>query len=136
MSNQITGLVAAMQWNGRIQAALTKAAERGADDPRLHVALGLRRLLAPKLLGHDAEQALTHFEFAAELLQDDERPAVFAAMASYLQRKRQQALTWLQRAVERNPANTFARVVLERVRRDERDPFGRDVTTAEAATAK
>jgi hypothetical protein len=76
------------------------------------------------LLGHDPERALEHFELAARALADDERPAVFAAMASYLQRKRLQAVAWLEQAVARNPKNSFARVVLQRVRRDEGDPFG------------
>lgn len=133
LSQRITGLGTALQWNTRIQEALAKAAAQNRDDPRLHVALGLRKLLAPKLLGHDPEGALRHFEFAAGALVDDERPAVFAAMASYLQKKRQQAVGWLERAVERNSANVFARVVLQRLRRDEPDPFGRDVTDDEAA---
>ena len=136
MSQHITGLGAALQWNPRIQAALAQAIERGRDNPRLQVALGLRKLLAPKLLGHDPGRALEHFEFAARALADDERPAVFAAMASYLQRRRQQAVAWLEQAVARNPNNSFARVVLQRVRRDEPDPFGRDVTLEEVAAAK
>lgn len=136
MSQRITGLGTALQWNARIQEALARAAERRRDDPRLHVALGLRKLLAPKLLGHDPEAALRHFEFAAAALVDDERPAVFAAMASHLQKKRRQAVGWLERAVERNPANVFARVVLRRLVRDEDDPFGRHVTDEEAAAAR
>lgn len=135
LSQQITGLATALQWNGAIAAALTKAAERAADDPQLHVALGLKKLLAPRLFGHDPDGALTHFEYAAKA-GDDERPAVFAAMASYLQQKREQAIGWLERAVAANPANTFARVVLRRLRRGEADPFGRDVSAAEVAAAK
>jgi tetratricopeptide (TPR) repeat protein len=110
--------------------------QRAQDDPQLHVVMGLRLLMAPSLLGHDPERALEHFDFAARALADDERPAVFAAMASYLQRKRQQAVAWLEQAVARNPKNSFARVVLQRVRRDEGDPFGRDVSVAEAAASK
>jgi len=136
MSHRITGLGSALQWNGRIQQALAKAAERAKDDPQLHVALGLRKLLVPKFLGQDADKALEHFEFAARQLLDDERPAVFAAMANLLQQKRQQAIDWLTQAVQRNPQNTFARVVLARVQRGEPDPFGRDVTAAEASSTK
>lgn len=136
LSQRITGLGAALQWNARIQQALAGAIERTKDDPRLHIALGLRKLLAPKLLGHDPQRALEHFEFAARSLADDERPAVFAAMASWLQKKRLQAIDWLEQAVARNPDNLFARVVLKRVRRDEPDPFGRDVSDDEAAAAK
>lgn len=136
LSQRITGLASALQWNGRIQDALRLAGERAADNPHLHVALGLRRLLAPKLLGHDPGKALEHFEFASRALPEDERPAVFAAMASYLQHKRQQAIGWLEQAVARNPQNRFARVVLRRLRAGEDDPFGRDVTAAEAAATK
>jgi len=136
MSQHITGLATALQWNGRIQEALQKAGERARDNPHLHVALGLRKLLAPKLLGHDPAAALAHFEFAAKALGDDERPAVFAAMASALQQKRLQAIGWLEQAVARNPQNRFARVVLRRVQAGETDAFARDVTAAEAAATK
>lgn len=136
MCQHITGIGAALQWNARVEAALAAAGERGRDDPRLHTMLGLRKLLAPRLLGHDPERALAHFEFAAGALADDERPAVFAAMASYLQKKRQQAVHWLEQAVARNPENAFARVVLQRVRRDEPEPFARDVSEAEAAASR
>ncbi len=136
MSQHITGLGTALQWNPRIEAALARSGERGRDNPQLHTLLGLRKLLAPRLLGNDPAQALTHFEFAARALADDERPAVFAAMASYLQQKRQQAVAWLEQAVARNPNNTFARIVLRRVRRDEPEPFGRDVTAEEIAATK
>jgi hypothetical protein len=122
MSQQITGLATALQWNGKIGQALEQAAERARDNPYLHIALGARKLLAPRWFGHDPDGALEHFEFAAEAV-DDERPAVFAAMASYLQ-------------LARNPNNKFARVVLQRLRRGEDDPFGRDVTEAEIADAK
>ena len=136
LSQRITGITTAMQWNSRIQAALKKAGELAADDPQLHVALGLRKLLAPKFFGHDAGKALEHFEFAAKTLALDERPAVFAAMATWLQQKRTVAIGWLEQAVARNPQNEFARVVLRRLRAGEADPFGRDVTTAEAAATK
>lgn len=136
MSHRITGLASALQWNGKIQQALGKAAERCQDDPQLHTALGLRKLLAPPFLGQDLGRALDHFEFAAKALLDDERPAVFAAMTSFLQQKQEQALAWLEQAVQRNPDNLFAKAVLARLRRGEPDPFGRDVTPAEANAAK
>jgi cytochrome c-type biogenesis protein CcmH/NrfG len=135
MSQHITGIGSALQWNSRIENALLAAGERGRDNPRLHTVLGLRKLLAPSLFGGDPQAALQHFEFAAKALADDERPAVFAAMASYLQQKRQQAVAWLEQAVARNPNNVFARVVLQRVRRDEPEPFARDVSADEAAAA-
>jgi len=135
MSQHITGLGTALQWNGKIASALTAAGKLIADDPQLHVALGLRKLLAPTWLGNDPDKALEHFEFA-DKADNDERPAVFAAMASYLQQKRQQAISWLERAVKKNPENKFARVVLQRLRRGEDNPFGRKVTEAEIAAAK
>ncbi|MEZ6037614.1 MAG: hypothetical protein R3F29_09045 [Planctomycetota bacterium] len=135
MSQRITGLSAALQWNGKIVEALQKAGDKAGEDPSLHTALGLRKMLAPTWFGHDPAAALEHFTFAAEA-SDDERPAVFAAMATYLQHKRQQAIAWLQRAVAKNPDNKFARVVLQRLRRGEEDPFGRDVTASELAAAK
>lgn len=136
MSQQITGLGSALQWNGKIQDALRLAGERAPDNPHLHVALGLRKLLAPRWLGQDPAKALEHFEFADRGLAADERPAVFAAMASYLLDKRQKAIAWLERALARNQHNRFARVVLQRLRAGEADAFGRDVTAAEAAAAK
>lgn len=135
MGQHITGLGSALQWNGKIAKALKIAGERRSDDPHLHTALGLRKLLAPTWFGHDPAKALEHFEFAHKTT-DDERPAVFAAMASYLQKKRQQAIAWLERAVKKNPDNKFARVVLERLRRGEENPFARDVTEAEVNASK
>lgn len=136
MSQRIVGIGSAMQWNGKIQEALNAAGAREQHNPQLHVALGLRKLMAPTLLGHDPEKALVHFEFAAASLERDERAAVFAGMASFLQKKRQQAIAWLERAVARNPNSRFARVVLARLRAGEDDPFGRDITAAEAAATK
>lgn len=135
MSQHITGWKSALAWNGKIGAALKTAGNLIKDDPQLHTALGLRKLFAPKWWGNDPAKALEHFEFA-DKADDDERPAVFAAMASYLQKKRQQAIQWLERAIEKNPDNKFARVVLRRLRRGEDDPFARDVTEAELAAAK
>ncbi|MFK7740833.1 MAG: tetratricopeptide repeat protein [Planctomycetota bacterium] len=136
MSQRITGLGSALKWNGKIAAALKMANERQGDDPLLHTALGLRKLLAPRMFGHDPDKALEHFEYAAEAMPADERPAVFAAMASYLQKKRQKAVAWLEKAVTRNPENRFARAVLKRLRRGEDKPFGRDVTAAELQAAE
>jgi tetratricopeptide (TPR) repeat protein len=127
LSNKITGIGSAMQWNGRIQKALGEAAKLDESLPSLHVALGLRKLLAPPLLGQDTEAALKHFEFAAEQLPADERPRVFAGMAAFLLKKREQAIAWLQRAVTANPNNVFACAVLKRLVAGEADPFARDV---------
>lgn len=135
MSQHIIGLGSALTWNGKITGALATAGESIANDPQLHTALGLRKLFAPKFFGNDPAGALEHFEFADKAA-DDERPAVFAAMANYLQKKRQRAITWLERAVEKNPDNKFAQVALKRLRRGEDKPFARDVTEAELAATK
>jgi tetratricopeptide (TPR) repeat protein len=127
LSNRITGIGAAMQWNGRIQSALGEAAQLDQSLPTLHVALGLRKLLAPPLLGQDVDGALHHFEFAAEGMPGDERPRVFAGMAAFLLHKREQAIAWLQRAVATNPNNVFACAVLKRLEAGEPEPFARDV---------
>lgn len=135
LSNRITGLGTALRYNGEIEQALRTASERDPRNGRVHVALGLRKLLAPKFLGHDPAGALEHFEFACKVLPEDERPRVFAAMASFLQQKRMQAVEWLEQAVQINPRNVFARVVLQRLRRDEPEPFARSVSEAEVAAA-
>ena len=108
------------------------ASARCPEDPQLDVALGLRKLLSPRWLGHDPETALQHFVRAADRSKD-ERPAVFAGMACYLLEQKERALAWLERAAARNPANRFAAVVLQRLRRDEAAPFARDVTAEELA---
>ncbi|MBL8731742.1 MAG: hypothetical protein JNN13_05195 [Planctomycetes bacterium] len=136
ISLRITGLGSALKWSNQVLAALQQAATKDPDNPHLHVASGLRKLLSPRWLGHDDARALEHFEYAAKVLTDDERPAVFAAMACHLQQKRMQAIEWLERAVQRNPANKFAAVVLQRLRRGEADAFARDVTAAEAAAVR
>lgn len=133
LGNRITGLGSALQWNGRIESALAAAAALDDRLPQLHVTLGLRRLLAPPLFGHDPADALQHFEYAATAMPDDERPRVFAAMAAFLLQRRQRAVEWLEQAVAVNPNNVFARAVLARVRRDEPDPFARDVSDVEVA---
>lgn len=127
LGNRIVGFTSALQWNGRIEAAIETAYERDSHHPALHVVLGLRKLLAPVLFGQDPAKALEHLEFAAAAMPDDERPDVFAAMAAFLLKKRQQAIALLERAVAKNPKNVFATAVLERVRRGEDEPFGRDV---------
>ena len=133
LGNEITGIGSALRLGTAMRAALQQASERDRNNPRLHINLGLQKLLAPKLLGQDPEQALQHLEFAARSLPDDERPALFAAMAAWLLHQRDHALQWLDTAVQRNPHNLFARAVLDRVRRGEPEPFARDVSPAEAS---
>ena len=131
LSQRITGLLSALRYRGDIERALQAASARAPDDPQLLVARGLQLLLAPKLLGHDPAGALTRFE-RAHAAGADERAAIFAGMACWLQGEQQQALRWLTTAAEQNPDNPFARAVLARVAADETDPFGRDVSAAEA----
>ena len=135
-SQRITGLSTALKWNGRIEREIELAGERDPEDPLLQLVIGLRKLLAPPFFGQDVERALEHFRYVAQARPQDERPAIFAAMASHLRKQRLEAIAWLEQAVARNPDHVFARVVLGRLRRGENDPFGRDVTPAEAATGK
>lgn len=135
LSHRIVGLASALRWNGAIQAALTRASTKLANDTshlqgKLQMSLGLRKLLAPSFLGQDLPGALAHFERSAALLPDDERPATFAAMALELQQQRAAALAWLERAAARNPANPYVAGVLARLRADEPEAFARDVPAA------
>ena len=132
MSQYITGVTTALRWNSKISTALESASTRISNEPKLHVALGLRKLLAPTWFGHDPAKALEHFEIANKA-ENDERPAVFAAMASFLQKDKQKATHWLERATQINPHNKFAQVVLNRLRSNEAEPFGRDVSQEELA---
>ncbi|MEC7583555.1 MAG: hypothetical protein VYE77_04500 [Planctomycetota bacterium] len=131
MSNQITGFTSALKWNGKIVEAFQSAAAADPNNPALQMALAMRKLLAPRMLGHDARGSLAHFEHAAKGMPTDERPTLFAAMANMVLEEPDQAILKLEKAVEINPNNLFARAVLVRVRNGEPDPFGRDVTTAE-----
>ncbi|MGC6488239.1 MAG: hypothetical protein ACON4Z_11380 [Planctomycetota bacterium] len=135
LSQRITGLLAALRYRGDIQRALTEATARDPDDPKLLVALGLRQLLAPKMLGHDPKGALARFE-AAHRNGGDERSAVFAAMACWLLEEPEDCRRWLETAVAQNPANPFARAVLARVTSAAADPFGTDVSAEEAAAGR
>jgi tetratricopeptide (TPR) repeat protein len=127
LGQKITGLISAVKWNSKITEALDAAKAANAKQKGLYRALGLRKLLAPRFFGNDPKKALEHFEVAAKS-DKDERTSVYAGMACFLQEKRARAITWLERAVEQNPNNKFAKVVLRRLRRGEEDPFGRDVT--------
>jgi len=133
LSNRITGLASAWNLNGKVTEALDRAEELDEQNPRVQVARGVRRLLAPRMLGHDPEQALAHLRKAMEALTDDERPRVFAAMAEWLQGRRESAREWLEEAVRINPDNLFAQVALRRIGRGEEHPFAADVSAEEKA---
>jgi len=134
LSQRITGMLSALRYRGDIERALTAAAERDPEDPKLLVARGLQKLLAPRLLGHDPQAARETFE-RAHRNGGDERAAVFAAMACWLLEQPDEAKQWLEVAVDQNPANVYAQVVLARVRAASPDPFGRDDSEAEASAA-
>jgi cytochrome c-type biogenesis protein CcmH/NrfG len=127
LSCRITGLGSAVHWGARIEVELLRAAELDPANPRIQVALGCRKLFAPRLLGHDPEAAIRHLLPAAEAMPLDERPLVFAAMAAHLRQRADQTRQLLERAIERNPKNVYAREVLRRIESGEADPFGRDV---------
>lgn len=132
LSMRVTSVFTALRYHGAITRALAAASERDEDAADVQQALGLRKLLSPKLFGHEPEAALRHLEEAARN-GSDERSCVYAAMACHLLGQSAEALAWLERAVDTNRANVFALAALARLRAGEDDPFGRDVTPAEAA---
>lgn len=127
LATQIVHWTSALRLDGQVRRALDAAFARDKNHARAHVALGLRKLLAPRMLGHDPEQALVHLSAAAEVLTLDERPCVMAAMACHLLERHEECVRWLSLAVSRNPNNRYAVEVLRRVRAGEDDAFGRPV---------
>ena len=127
LSMQITGWASALRLNQRIDTALTRAAEIEPTNPRVQVALGCRKLFAPRLLGHDPEGAFDHFGPAAEALTVDERPLMFAAMAAWLTGDVDRATRLVERATARNPNNAYAAEVARRIAAGVSDPFADDV---------
>ncbi len=124
---KITGMWSAAGLSGQIDAALKKAAEADPENPRLHVAVGCKKLFAPKLFGGDPAAALGHFRLAADRLPWDERPHLFASLAAWLLHRKQSALEWAHSAVAINPDNTYALAVVKRLEGGEEEPFSRDV---------
>ena len=135
LSRQITGLLSALRLTHAVSKALDSASQRDEAAADVQFALGIKKLLSPKLFGHDAQAALEHFQRAAKDERDD-RSQMFAGMACHQLGQQQEAVAWLGRAVKTNPANLFAAAVLRRLRAGEADPFGRDLTAAEIAAAK
>jgi hypothetical protein len=126
-SSRITSRISALRAKGGMNKAYKRSLELDGKNPHLHVALGCTKLLAPSFLGQDVEKAMEHFVYACRELPDDERPRIFASMAAWLSDDRKAALDWADKAVQINPNNAFAQVVLQRLRAGEADPFGRDI---------
>ncbi len=128
LSNKITGLRSVWQHSSRIQNALDQAYEKDPSNPRVLIALGLRKLLAPKFFGHDANAGRTLLLKAADALELDERPLVYAALAEHSLGKLAACQELLETAVEHNPNNPFAVAVLERVVAGDPSPFANDIS--------
>ena len=108
-------------------AVYKRATELDGENPRLHVGLGCRKLFAPRFLGQDLDKAMEHFVYACFKLPQDERPRLFASMTAYLTGDPDAALSWAEKAAALNEHNAFAQAVLQRLKNNEFDPFGRDV---------
>lgn len=124
---KIVSLPSAIMLARPITQALDKALELGKDNPHIHFALGCRKLLAPRYLGQDLEKAIEHLEFAAAGLPLDERPLIYAALATLLLGDRPRSTELLELAAKRTPANDFPAEVIQRLKAGENDPFARDV---------
>ncbi len=127
LANRISGTFSAMNLKRDIINAYTQSLDLDGDNPRLHVALGCRKLFAPKMLGRDLDKALEHLEYACSRLPQDERPRLFAALAAYLKDDEAGALAWAEEALKVNNRSIFAIALVERLRAGEDNPVGRDV---------
>lgn len=123
LSRQIVGFASLMRLNGRIDEAVERAIELDASNARVLVTLGCRKLFAPKMFGHDPEGSLPYLLSAADALEHDERPLLYAAFAYWLQGDGQAARAMLVRAIARTPANSWARVVMQRLDAGDEEPF-------------
>ncbi len=126
LAQQITGPLSAWQLNNKATAAISQATQLDPTNPRVHVAIGCRKLFAPKLLGQDPVAAQRLLLGAAAVLPLDERPLCFAALCAFLTGEPTKAEHLLEMTIERNPNNRFAREVLRRIRAGEAEPFARD----------
>ena len=94
--------------------------------PCCQVAIGCRKLFAPRLLGQDPELAKEHLLIGAAAMPADERPYVFAALAVYTLGDVAESRELLHKALERTPANPIARAALRRIEAGEEAAFRRD----------
>lgn len=124
---EITGLKSVLRIQAEATAALDRAYELDPKAPRVHMTIGCRKLFAPRMLGQDVEKALEHLLLAVEGCPLDERPCIFAALASHLSGDDARALELLDEARTRTPANAYAKEVRRRLAAGEEDPFERDV---------
>ena len=127
LSAQITGIGSAILLDGRISELIRKAMILDPTNPRLQIALGCRKLFAPRFLGHDAAAAKAHLLSAAASLVIDERPLLLAAMACHLLGEGDQARQMLEKAAQRNPHNRYVAAVVKRMDAGEEEPFARDL---------
>jgi len=127
VSVSAVGWLDVVQKRATVQASLAKARELEPGNPRLLMALACERLFTPRLFGGDPAAAREAFLAVAGALEHDERPYLYAAMASHLLGETAAALAHLERAQARNPHSDYVREVLRRIRAGEDDPFGRDL---------
>lgn len=127
LSQSLTDLGAVFKTRAAIDAALQRALKKDPRNGHVHVALGCRLLFVPSWLGQDIDKAIEHFEFAARVLPNNERPCLFAAFGRYLQGARGACREWLEKARAKNPKHPFLLAVLARLAAGEDKPFERDL---------
>ncbi|MBK8980063.1 MAG: hypothetical protein IPM29_29540 [Planctomycetes bacterium] len=127
LSLSITGFGDLLTKRPRASEALDRAAALDPGNPRVLLMRASERLFAPRFLGFDPADAIPTLERVAEELTVDERPLVTLAFAHWLAGDLDAACHALERALERNPANRYAREVLRRLYAGEDEPFARDV---------
>ncbi|MCA8943431.1 MAG: hypothetical protein KDB80_12785 [Planctomycetes bacterium] len=124
---RVTGVATAVRLDSRVRTALDTATRLDPHNPDAIVAAACRKLFKPAWLGGDPTEAKADLLAVANVVQDDERPLMFAAYAAWLLEQKDEALALMRRCHARNPANHYAEVVVRRLEAGEDDPFGRDV---------
>ncbi len=124
---RITGIAAAIRFDGAVRTALDTATQLDNTNPHALVGSACRKLFKPVWLGGDPAAARVELIAAAEALPHDERPLMFASMAAWLEEEHEAATQLMERASKRNPTNPYVAAVLKRLRAGEDEPFARDV---------